>query len=82
MDYRGSAEKEWTQKEINPGIMDHEILIIIIVAIFHIIQAVVGGWIAVRRGKSFWIWFVVCFLIFFPFGWIWMLKYTKEDFMP
>lgn len=62
--------------------MDYEILIIIIAAIFHIIQAVVGGLIAIHRGKTFWIWFIVCFLIFFPFGWIWMLKYTKEDFMP
>ena len=81
MDHRGGFEEERTKKEIT-NYMDTETLILIIVAIFHIIQAVVGGWIAVRRGKTFWIWFVVCFLIFFPFGWIWMLKYTKEDFMP
>ena len=62
--------------------MDNELLILIIVAIFHVTQAVVGGLIAIRRGKTFWIWFGVCFIIFFPFGWIWMLIGTKDDSMP
>jgi len=62
--------------------MDYEKLIILIAAIFHVIQAVVGGLIAVHRGKTFWIWFGVCFFILFPFGWIWMFMGTKDDFMP
>ena len=62
--------------------MDTEILILIIVAIFNPIQAVVGGLIARRRGKSFWFWFVVCFLILFPLGWIRMFMGTRDDLMP
>lgn len=62
--------------------MDTEILILIIVAIFHLIQAVVGGFIARRRGKSFWLWFGVCFLLIFPIGFIRMLMGTRDDFMP
>ena len=62
--------------------MDTEILILIIVAIFHPIQAVVGGLIARRRGKSFWFWFAVCFLILFPCGFLRMLGGTKDDLMP
>lgn len=62
--------------------MDYEILIILIVAIFHIIQAVVGGLIARRRGKSFWFWLGICFLLIFPIGWIRMFMGTKDDLMP
>ena len=62
--------------------MDNEILILIIVAIFHPIQAVVGGLIARRRGKSFWLWFAVCFLILFPIGFIRMLMGTRDELMP
>ena len=62
--------------------MDKEILILIIVAIFHPIQAVVGGLIARRRGKSFWLWFAVCFLILFPIGFIRMLMGTRDELMP
>ena len=62
--------------------MDTETLILIIVAIFHVIQAVVGGLIARRRGKSFWFWFAVCFLILFPFGFLRMLWGTRDDSMP
>ena len=62
--------------------MDTETLILIIVAIFHVIQAVVGGLIARRRGKSFWFWFAVCFLILFPFGLLRMLWGTRDDLMP
>ena len=62
--------------------MDYEILIIIIVAIFHVIQAVVGGLIALRRGKTFWIWLLICFLLPFPIGFIRMLMGTRDDTMP
>ena len=62
--------------------MDTETLILIIVSIFHVIQAVVGGLIARRRGKSFWFWFAVCFLILFPFGFLRMLWGTRDDLMP
>lgn len=46
------------------------------------VQAVIGGLIARRRGKSFWFWFAVCFLILFPFGWIRMFMGTRDDTMP
>ncbi len=62
--------------------MDNEILILIIVAIFLVIQAVVGGLIARRRGKSFWLWFAVCLLLVFPIGFIRMLMGTRDDWMP
>ena len=62
--------------------MDTEILILIIVAIFYVMQAVVGGLIARRRGKSFWFWFAVCFLLVFPIGFIRMLMGTRDDLMP
>ena len=62
--------------------MDTELLILIIVGIFHLIQAVVGGLIAIHRGKTFWIWFGVCILIPFRFGWIWMFMGTRDDYMP
>ena len=62
--------------------MDYEKLIILIVAIFHVIQAVVGGLIALRRGKLFWLWFGICFLLIFPIGWIRMFMGTKDDSMP
>ena len=56
--------------------------IILIVAIAYVLQAVVGGLIARRRGKSFWFWFAVCFLILPPMGWIWMLTKSKDELMP
>ena len=56
--------------------------IILLVAIVHVGQAVIGGLIARRRGKSFWFWFVVCFLILFPLGWIRMFMGTRDDLMP
>ena len=59
-----------------------ETLIIILLAIAYIIQAVIGGLIARRRGKSFWLWFAVCFLLIPPFGWIRMFMGTKDDLMP
>ena len=62
--------------------MDTELLILIIVGIFHLIQAVVGGLIAIHRGKTFWIWLVICILIPFPLGWIWMFMGTRDDYMP
>ena len=62
--------------------MDYEKLIILIAAIFHVIQAVVGGLIAFRRGKTFWIWFGICFFLIFPIGWICMFMGTKDDSMP
>ena len=48
----------------------------------YILQAVIGGLIARRRGKSFWFWFAVCFLIIFPFGLIRMFMGTRDDLMP
>ena len=62
--------------------MDYEKLIILIVAIFHVVQAVVGGLIALSRGKTFWIWFGVCFFLIFPIGWIRMFMGTNDDSMP
>ena len=59
--------------------MDKETWIFILVAFLYVLQAVVGGMIARRRGKSFWIWFAVCFIMFFPIGFIAMLLYTRDD---
>ena len=56
--------------------------ILLLVAVLYVVQAVIGGLIARRRGKSFWFWFAVCFLILFPFGWIRMFMGTKDDLMP
>jgi hypothetical protein len=56
--------------------------IIILVVLAYILQAVIGGRIARRRGKAFWFWFAVCFLIIPPFGWIRMFMGTKDDLMP
>ena len=56
-----------------------ETLIILLVAIGYILQAVLGGLVARRRGKWFWFWFAVCLCIFFPIGWICMLIYTRDD---
>ena len=56
--------------------------IILLVAVLYVVQAVIGGLIARRRGKSFWLWFAVCFLILFPFGWIRMFMGTRDDTMP
>ena len=77
MDYRGGIKKEWEEKE-----MRKEDLIILLVAVVYVLQAVIGGLIARRRGKSFWLWFAVCFLIIPPFGWIRMFMGTRDDFMP
>ena len=62
--------------------MDKETWIIILVVVLYIMQAVVGGFIARRRGKSFWFWFAVCFLLIFPIGFIRMLMGTRDDLMP
>ena len=62
--------------------MDKETWIIILVVFLYVLQAVIGGLIARRRGKSFWFWFAVCFLILFPFGWIRMFMGTRDDLMP
>ncbi|MBQ6772412.1 MAG: hypothetical protein IJP44_15730 [Bacteroidales bacterium] len=59
-----------------------ETLIIILVVLAYILQAVIGGLIARSRGKSFWFWFGVCFLIIPPFGWIRMFMGTNDDLMP
>ena len=59
-----------------------ETLIIILVVIAYIIQAYAGGMVARSRGKSFWFWFGVCFLLIPPFGWIRMLMDTRDDTMP
>lgn len=56
--------------------------ILLLVAVLYVVQAVIGGLIARRRGKSFWFWFAVCFLILFPFGWIRMFMGTRDDTMP
>ena len=64
--------------------MDKETWIIILVVFLYVLQAVVGGLIARRRGKSFWIWLAVCFIMVFPIGFIAMLLYTRDDdiFIP
>ena len=62
--------------------MDKETWIIILVVFLYVMQAVVGGLIARRRGKSFWLWFAVCFLIIFPVGFIRMLMGTRDETMP
>lgn len=56
--------------------------ILLLVAVLYVVQAVIGGLIARCRGKSFWFWFAVCFLILFPFGWIRMFMGTRDDTMP
>ena len=85
MDYRGGFEKEWEEEKITDKTnttMDQETLIILLVVFLYILQAVAGGLIARRRGKSFWFWFAVCFLIIPPFGWIRMFMGTRDDLMP
>ena len=62
--------------------MREEDLIILLVALAYLVQAVIGGLIARRRGKSFWFWFAVCFLIIPPIGWIRMFMGTRDDLMP
>ena len=62
--------------------MDKDTWIIILVAFLYIMQAVVGGIIAIKRGKSFWFWFAVCFLLVFPIGFIRMLLGTRDDLIP
>lgn len=64
--------------------MDKETWIIILVVFLYILQAVVGGLVARSRGKSFWIWFGVCFMMVFPVGFITMLLYTRDgdEFIP
>ena len=56
--------------------------IILLVAIVYVLQAVLGGLVARRRGKSFLFWFAMCFLIMPPMGWIWMLMKSRDDLMP
>ncbi len=60
-------------------IMDKETWIFILVAFLYVLQAVIGGMIARKRGKSFWFWFGVCFMMIFPIGFIAMLLYTRDD---
>lgn len=62
--------------------MREEDLIILLVMVAYVVQAVIGGLIARRRGKSFWFWFAVCFLIIPPIGWIRMFMGTRDDLMP
>lgn len=64
--------------------MREEDLIILLVAVVYVVQAVIGGLIARRRGKSFWFWFGVCFFIIFPIGLICMFIYTRDgnDLIP
>ena len=62
--------------------MREEVLIILLVMAAYVVQAVIGGLIARRRGKSFWFWFAVCFLIVFPFGLIRMFMGTRNELMP
>lgn len=59
--------------------MDIETWIIILSVFLYVLQAVVGGMIARKRGKSFWFWFAVTFLIVFPIGFIAKLLYTRDD---
>ena len=59
--------------------MDKQTWIIILVVFLYILQALVVGMIARSRGKSFWIWFGVCFIMVFPVGFISMLLYTRDD---
>ena len=59
--------------------MDKETWIFILVAFLYVLQAVIGGMIARKRGKSFWFWFGVCFMMIFPIGFIAMLLYTSDD---
>ena len=59
-----------------------EAVIIVLAVIAYVLQAVVGGLIARKRGKSFWFWFAVCFLIIFPFGLIRMFMGTRNELMP
>ncbi|KWW39719.1 MAG: hypothetical protein F083_1897 [bacterium F083] len=59
--------------------MDKETWIFILVAFLYVLQAVVGGMIARKRGKSFWFWFAVTFMIVSPIGFIAMLLYTRDD---
>ena len=59
-----------------------EAVIIVLAVIAYVLQAVVGGLIARKRGKSFWFWFAVCFLIVFPFGLIRMFIGTRKELMP
>lgn len=64
--------------------MDKETWYIILSVFIYILQAVVGGLVARSRGKSFWIWFGVCFIMVFPVGFITMLLYTRDgdEFTP
>jgi hypothetical protein len=62
--------------------MREEEWIFLLVLAAYVVQAVIGGLVAGRRGKSFWFWFAVCFLIIPPMGWIWMLTKTRDEWMP
>ena len=62
--------------------MREEEWIFLLVLAAYVVQAVIGGLVARRRGKSFWFWFAVCFLIIPPIGWIRMFMGTRDDFMP
>ena len=56
VDYRGGFEEEREEKEVTNKkntIMDKETWIIILVVFLYTLQAVIGGLIARRRGKSF-----------------------------
>lgn len=59
--------------------MDKETWFIILSVFVYILQAVAGGLVARSRGKSFWIWFGVCFIMVSPIGFITMLLYTRDD---
>jgi hypothetical protein len=62
--------------------MREEEKIFLLVLAVYVVQAVMGGLVARRRGKSFLLWFAVCFFIIPPMGWIWMLTKTRDEFMP
>ena len=59
--------------------MDKETWDIILLVFLYILQVVVGGIVERSHGKSFWIWFGVCFIMVFPIGFIAMLLYTRDD---
>jgi hypothetical protein len=55
------------------------IILCAIIFIAWVSQAVLAGYIARKRGKTFWFWMVVAMLLIFPIGFIAMLIYTRDS---
>ena len=55
-----------------------KVLLLASIAVVYIVQAVVAGYIAMKRGHFFLFWMGVALLLIFPVGFIATLIYTKD----